>query len=145
MENILLKSNGYCKIGCDDLCCDFINSKKNRWDRINHGQIKNFIYAPPEFFTCLGTTYSYDFWCLGISIFKMLTNEFPFLSDNSICDNLVPDIANKDVSIEAKNLISNLLVKDPSERLGIRIIDKKFKYDPFYNQLVLMFLSMKVS
>jgi serine/threonine protein kinase len=112
LEHILLKSNGYCKIGCYDSCLNFVKTEKNRWDRVQNCN----SYIAPEG-NQIGATYSYDYWCLGISIFKMLTNKFPFQNKLSMFEDLVPEIEDKNASIEAKNLVTNLLVKDPTERL----------------------------
>ena len=136
MEHILLKSNGYCKIGCYDSCLNFVKTEKNRWDRVQNSK----SYIAPEG-NKIGATYSYDYWCLGISIFKMLTNKFPFQNKLSMLEDLVPEIEDKNVSIEAKNLVTNLLVKDPTERLGCKKADKKFKNDPFFN--LVLFDDMK--
>lgn len=79
-------------------------------------------YLAPEVLSRSGHGKAADWWSLGTLIFEMLTGLPPFYSRNSL--ELYDCIKNGEVDFpdwlrgEARDLISQLLRKDPSQRLG---------------------------
>ena len=109
-----------------------LRKKKNKYGRIDlrREADNNQKYDVPEY-NMIGVTYSVDFWLLGIAIFKMLTNIFPFQSNGDVFRDFVPEFDDENISNEARKIVCNLLAKDPTERLGAKIHDKAIKEDPF--------------
>lgn len=83
-----------------------------------------FSYLAPEVILTRGHDKAADNWTLGILIYVLLTGENPFYFDGmdqmslfeAICQSNFEPPAN--VSPEAVDLVTRLLVKDPSTRLG---------------------------
>lgn len=82
-------------------------------------------YIAPEVLLNVGHGKSYDHWQLGILIYDMLSYDSPFFDpyddeeelQRRVVEDPLPGIIG-DVSPEAWDLISGLLVKDPKKRLG---------------------------
>lgn len=82
-------------------------------------------YVAPEVLTCESYDKSVDMWSVGVIIYILLCGYPPFYADNApalfkkIMDVKYDfdDPSWDDVSEEAKDLIRNLLVKDPKKRL----------------------------
>lgn len=112
-ENILLEENGYI------LLTDFGLSKIVK-------QTNSFCgtpdYIPPEILDKKQYTRSVDWWQLGILIYEMLVGHSPFF--HRTMEKMIHNIRQKTVkkngylSKNAFDLISKLLVKDPTKRLG---------------------------
>ena len=94
-------------------------------------------YAPPELIPTLDRRleFSFDFWTLGISIYKMLTGNYPFLDTESIMNDDIPRLQELSISNEAKEFLKNLLNKNLFERLGSKQNPKNVKQDPFFNEI----------
>jgi len=115
-ENILLDISGYAML------TDFGFAKS-----IPKGS-KSFTvcgtpeYLAPEIVLQSGHTHAVDWWALGILIFEMVTGKPPFCDDDRV--SLFKSITNVSyvmpdhLSTELKDLISNLLVRTHSKRLG---------------------------
>ena len=76
----------------------------------------------PELLKCKEYSYEIDVWSLGIIIYTLLVGKTPFETQKFIellekvkrMDYSFPE--NINISNEAKNLISKILVEDPSKR-----------------------------
>ena len=97
--------------------------------------------------------HSVDFWSLGISIFFMLTSEFPFKEiegnesftwEHSTIYSELPDLNEKrklavpdsqSISDIGCNFVTKLLNKDPIQRLGSRTNPENIKDHPFFNSM----------
>ena len=86
------------------------------------------VFMAPEIWELSETGYSLevDIWSLGIVMFKLLTGKLPFENKNNNGKDIIkgefsfPD--KPFVSIEAKNLIKQILVKDPKKRPSLNQI-----------------------
>eukprot|EP01113_Clastostelium_recurvatum_P044828 TRINITY_DN760_c0_g3_i2.p1 TRINITY_DN760_c0_g3~~TRINITY_DN760_c0_g3_i2.p1 ORF type:complete len:1617 (+),score=536.15 TRINITY_DN760_c0_g3_i2:260-5110(+) len=110
-------------------------------------------YLSPEILLGMGHDVSADWWALGIILYEFLTGVPPFNDDTpeQIFQNILhreivwPRIKGMprdpgaddeyedetEMSREAQDLISKLLVRDPAERLGSRSVDQ-IKEHPFF-------------
>jgi len=81
-------------------------------------------YCSPELVNAEGHDRSTDHWALGILIYEMLTASNPFSYEGIDEMSLYRSIAEEDyapprnVSEDAVDIISKLLIKDPTKRLG---------------------------
>ena len=79
-------------------------------------------YTCPEMISEMPYDYSVDFWTLGVLTYEMLSGGPPFSSSNQ--NVLLKKILKEEVKYpatikgRAKEFISQLLVKNPQERLG---------------------------
>lgn len=117
-ENVLLTENGYAKLADfglvrflkeTEVCRSFCGTKE---------------YLPPEVLLRVGYNRPADWWGLGIMIYELLYGLPPFyhsvdvkMFDNILNGPLKFKLAPQ-ISDDAKNFISQLLVKDPAKRLG---------------------------
>jgi len=113
-ENLLFDSEGYLKVvdfGFAKLITD------RTWTLCGTPE-----YLAPEIITNKGHNLAVDWWAFGILIFEMLVGQPPFCADDpmdiyqKILRNRVSYPAL--VSKNARDLISKLLVSNPSQRLG---------------------------
>jgi len=113
-ENLLFDSEGYLKV------VDFGFAKRitdRTWTLCGTPE-----YLAPEIITNKGHNLAVDWWAFGILIFEMLVGQPPFCADDpmeiyqKILRNRVtyPSIVSKN----SRDLISKLLVSNPSQRLG---------------------------
>lgn len=114
-ENLVLNAAGYMKI------VDFGLAKK-----IPVGKTWTFCgtpeYLAPEIILNEGHDWAVDYWALGILIFEMVAGEVPFFSENPM--ELYKKVLSGSItvpdhfSVELESLISELLNKYQSKRLG---------------------------
>ena len=141
-ENVLLSEEGEEKQLCAKLC-DFGLSVEER-SKPTRAEYTPYYVAPEVL--CKDRLYNYqlsvedskpydhrcDIWALGVIIYSMLSSRTPFYSEvHGRCitpimyDNIMngrfkfPDDPWKNISANAKDLISNLLKADPSKRLTL--------------------------
>ena len=103
------------------------------------------VYMAPEIWELSETGYSFevDIWSLGIVMYKLLTSKLPFGDKNNIGKNIIkcnftfPD--KPFVSKEAKNLINQILVKDPRKRPSLNQI---VYHDFFHKNIFPEFLNI---
>jgi len=84
-----------------------------------------FYYKAPEMFAGSGYTEAVDSWAAGILLYEMITGYTPFASEYLI--DTKENIVNAEINFSdeefyyykpmVKDLISNLLKKDPKERI----------------------------
>eukprot|EP01121_Diplochlamys_sp_Union-15-3_P008521 TRINITY_DN2262_c0_g1_i3.p1 TRINITY_DN2262_c0_g1~~TRINITY_DN2262_c0_g1_i3.p1 ORF type:complete len:329 (-),score=28.25 TRINITY_DN2262_c0_g1_i3:148-1134(-) len=94
--------------------------------------ITNFAGSPlfmsPEVFSLQPHTESVDIWSLGVCLYKMITDLFPFIADSySVLEErvLFDDVvfpSNMGLSPSVKDLISRMLTKDPKQRITLKEI-----------------------
>ncbi|CAD8099174.1 unnamed protein product [Paramecium sonneborni] len=119
-ENILLDSNGYIVLTDLGLCKQLQN---NNWSYSFTGSVE---YIAPEMITAVGYNRMIDWWMLGILAYELIYGITPFYCDNqsqmfeSIQEREVRFSTNITISIECKDFITNLLKKEPKERLGYK-------------------------
>uniref|UniRef100_A0AC34PXN5 Ribosomal protein S6 kinase n=1 Tax=Panagrolaimus sp. JU765 TaxID=591449 RepID=A0AC34PXN5_9BILA len=135
LENILLDSDGHIKL------TDFGLSKELKEQRIANSYCGTIEYMAPEIVkrTSRGYNECVDWWSLGVIAFELVTGCSPFTVDGD--QNSTHDIAKrilnkrvpfpKNMDENAKSLISGLLEKDASNRLGARGVEE-IKNHPFF-------------
>ncbi|KAF1745060.1 hypothetical protein MXB_3639 [Myxobolus squamalis] len=125
LENTILDSEGHIKL------CDFGSCKENTSNKDHLNTFCGTIeYFAPETILNTAVGYSIDWWCLGIFMYECLTSRLPFsvassnsmVLHNSILEKSV-NFSQYQLSKTAKDIITNLLVKDPTKRLGCSILD----------------------
>ncbi|CAO3637524.1 unnamed protein product [Cunninghamella blakesleeana] len=116
-ENILIDYNGHIAL------CDFGLCKLNMTDKERTNTFCGTPeYLAPELLLGQGYTKNVDWWTLGVLLYEMLTGLPPFYDENTnemyrkiLQDKLVfPD----NVLPEAQDLLTGLLTRDPTQRLG---------------------------
>lgn len=138
-ENVLIGKDGYAKI------TDFGLSKDNIQ---GNQQATSFCgtpeYLAPETLLRTGTGKAADWWSFGAIIYEMLTGLPPYYDKNrqTLYNNIKnkeidflndKDLEEKNVSDEAKDLLSKILVKDPAKRLGGGELDaEEIKEHPWF-------------
>lgn len=128
LDNIYLTNNKELKIG------DFDLAVKLNFDGEKRKSIKGTpLYMAPELLSEKEYSYEIDIWSLGIIIYTILIGKTPFETQN-FCE-LLDKVKrmdytfpkNKKISDDAKDLISKILVEDPSKRLTLdQILEHKF-------------------
>lgn len=115
-ENLLLDLNGDIKIA------DFgwsVHAPNNRRTTL----CGTLDYLPPEMVEGIEHDNNVDLWCLGVLMYEFLCGQPPFMSNQT--KQTYQRILNVDikfpnhVSMEARDLIKKLLVKDPKKRLRL--------------------------
>ncbi|CAA0823155.1 Phototropin-1, partial [Striga hermonthica] len=95
-------------------------------------------YIAPEIITGAGHTSAVDWWALGILLYEMLYGYTPFRGktrQKTFANVLHKDLKfprNKEVSLQAKQLMYRLLHRDPKNRLGSREGANEVKQHPFF-------------
>ncbi|KAK1921600.1 kinase-like domain-containing protein [Papiliotrema laurentii] len=131
-ENILLDYTGHIAL------CDFGLCKLN----MSASDTTNTFcgtpeYLAPELLSGHGYTKCVDWWTLGVLLYEMLTGLPPFYDENTnemyrkiLSDPLrFPD----EVGSEARSLLTALLDRDPSRRLGVKGA-QEIKNHPFFSR-----------
>ena len=92
-------------------------------------------YIAPEIYLGRGYSFSIDFWALGVSLYVMVTGRFPWSSEEQSQEEMLKDMCNQiilddlvfsdedDISEDGTDFISQMLMKDPTERLPILEIE----------------------
>ena len=145
-ENILLDHNGNIKLA------DF------GWS-VHDPQLRRRTacgtpeYFPPEIVTKSEYNTSVDLWCLGVFCYELMLGRTPFVQpgekdpkQQDICERIketkwtLPDT----LPSEARDLISKLLVKDPSNRISLdAVITHPFLVNYYYKRLHISIPRMK--
>jgi serum/glucocorticoid-regulated kinase 2 len=140
-ENVLLSSEGRLKVA------DFGLAKKSGTSALrNKGSVAQTArhhtvcgtpeYMAPEVIGEKAYGRMVDYWALGLLIFEMLAGRSPW-ADLSLTDMFFRILTEDPVfpdnmSVDARDLISSLLVKDPSKRLGCRNPGQLMRHPFFY-------------
>lgn len=120
-ENILLDREGHIKLTDFGLSKKFSNSDCiiNKTHKITFSICGTFQYIAPEVYEGMGYAQEIDWWSYGIVLYEMLTGKFPFKKD-PLTHKIIPQLVFNDnvkVSIEAKDLIEQLLDQNVKKRL----------------------------
>ncbi|XP_023215923.1 calcium-independent protein kinase C-like isoform X4 [Centruroides sculpturatus] len=117
LDNILLDSEGHCKIADFGMCKENI---------INGATTTTFCgtpdYIAPEILQELEYGPSVDWWALGVLMYEMMAGQPPFEADNE--DDLFESILHDEVlypvwlSKEAVSILKGFMTKNPAKRLG---------------------------
>eukprot|EP00347_Sterkiella_histriomuscorum_P004331 403360851 len=130
-ENILIDKDGFAKL------TDFGLSKDNfMGDQLANSFCGTAEYLAPEVLNKKGYSYSCDWWSFGCVVYEMLSAIPPFYSKKraEIYDKIKfknPNFYHYH-SATATDLISKLLDKDPSKRLGYQSDAQEIKEHPFF-------------
>ena len=134
LENILLGDNMEIKIGDFGLATKLDRKSKKGLNQ----NVGTFKYKAPEILSEKEYSYEIEIWSLGIIMCYLLTGTHPFegktkedTKKNIIDINKLPYIESEyKISPAAKNLLEQLLVKDPSKRPTLNQII----YHDFFNR-----------
>ncbi|CAK9027478.1 RAC family serine/threonine-protein kinase homolog [Durusdinium trenchii] len=124
-ENVLIASDGHIMLADFGLSKQGIR-KPNKGTDTFCGTPE---YLAPEVLHRSGHGTAVDWWSLGILVFEMLTGLPPWYSKNrqrmfeGICSHELTFPEDIPLSHDTRNLISELLVKQPHQRLGARSVD----------------------
>jgi len=129
-ENILLDYTGHIAL------CDFGLCKLN----MSETQKANTFcgtpeYIAPELLESQGYTKTVDWWTLGVLLYEMMTGLPPFYDENvnTMYQRILTDPLNfpPDMSSEARSIMTGLLQRDPTKRLGANGAEE-IKRHPFF-------------
>ncbi|CAM1308982.1 AKT3 (predicted) [Pycnogonum litorale] len=132
LENLLLDNAGHIKIADFGLCKE---------DICYGSTTKTFCgtpeYLAPEVLEDHDYGRSVDWWGVGVVMYEMMCGRLPFYNrDHEVLFELILIEEVKfprTVSVEARSFLTNLLVKDPNERLGGGPDDaEEVKHHPFF-------------
>lgn len=133
-ENILLDYTGHIAL------CDFGLCKLN----MNANEKTNTFcgtpeYIAPELLESQGYTKTVDWWTLGVLLYEMMTGLPPFYDENvnTMYQRILTDPLNfpPDISSEARSVMTGLLQRDPSKRLGANGAEE-IKKHPFFAKYI---------
>ncbi|KAG9510925.1 Protein kinase C epsilon type, partial [Fragariocoptes setiger] len=117
LDNILLDSEGHCKIADFGMCKEYIYN----------GKTTNTFCGTPDYISpevLMEQEYgaSVDWWALGVLMYEMMAGQPPFEAENE--DDLFESILREDVlypvwlSGEAVAILKAFMMKNPTQRLG---------------------------
>jgi protein kinase A len=120
-ENIMLDATGYPKL----IDMGYAKPLTAKTDYQTFTFCGTPRYLAPETVTSAGSSFGVDHWALGVLLYEMVVGESPFYWEGIDEPSLFAAISEEEypappttVSSEAANLIAQLLVKDPRQRLG---------------------------
>jgi serum/glucocorticoid-regulated kinase 2 len=132
-ENILLDYNGHIAL------CDFGLCKLN----MTAAETTNTFcgtpeYLAPELLYGQGYTKVVDWWTLGVLLYEMLTGLPPFYDENTneMYRKILQDELRfpEEIGLAARSLLTGLLTRDPSRRLGVNGAEE-IKSHPFFAEI----------
>uniref|UniRef100_A0A0K0FFM1 non-specific serine/threonine protein kinase n=1 Tax=Strongyloides venezuelensis TaxID=75913 RepID=A0A0K0FFM1_STRVS len=130
-ENLLLDKYGYVVITDFGLCKEGLN-KNDRTDTF----CGTPEYLAPEVILKQPYNYTVDWWCLGVVLYEMLFTLPPFYNRN--VDEMYKNVVNQPLyvpvhgSAVSRDILTYLLQKDPSLRLGAIKDFDEIKNHPFF-------------
>jgi serine/threonine protein kinase len=95
-------------------------------------------YLAPEVINASGHSAPVDWWSYGILIYELITGTTPFkgVRRDETFDNIINAPlkfpSKPAISEECQDLITQLLVKDPEQRLGTKLGAEDIKKHPFF-------------
>jgi len=129
-QNMLITATGHIKLA------DFGLSAVDALTHKNHSAKGTPEYLAPEILTRTGHSCPVDFWSLGVVLFQFLVGETPFAAADvqEVYQNILHgrvEIPETEISVNAYDLFSKLLVVDVEKRLGTRGVSE-LKEHPFF-------------
>ncbi|KAI0731909.1 AGC/Akt protein kinase [Fomitopsis betulina] len=131
-ENILLDYTGHIAL------CDFGLCKLNMKDSDTTNTFCGTPeYLAPEILSGHGYNKTIDWWTLGVLLYEMLSGLPPFYDE--VTDKMYqkiltsPLVFGDEIGSQARSILTGLLTRDPSQRLGVNGADEIRKH-PFFAQ-----------
>jgi len=133
-ENILLDYTGHIAL------CDFGLCKLNMTETETTNTFCGTPeYLAPELLLGHGYTKTVDWWTLGVLLYEMLTGLPPFYDENTevMYNRILEDPLRfgDEIGPEARSLLTGLLVRDPSMRLGVNGAEDIKRHPFFHNHI----------
>ncbi|CAD8047304.1 unnamed protein product [Paramecium primaurelia] len=143
-ENILIDSTGHIQLADFGLARPNMNK-----DSCAYSFCGSPEYMAPEMFQNSGHTQLVDYYCLGCLLYEFVTGLPPFYADdkNIIYKRLLKEQVEfpEYLSSDIKDLIRQLMIKDPSKRLGAKNgIDEILQHKWFKNIDIVQFINKSV-
>ncbi|KAK0216968.1 kinase-like domain-containing protein [Armillaria novae-zelandiae] len=133
-ENILLDYTGHIAL-CDFGLCKLNMSETEKTNTF----CGTPEYIAPELLESQGYTKTVDWWTLGVLLYEMMTGLPPFYDENvnTMYQRILTDPLHfpPDMSVEAKSVMTGLLQRDPSRRLGANG-GEEIKRHPFFARYI---------
>ena len=134
-ENVVLDAEGHARL------TDFGLSKEGVGDgQLARSFCGSVAYLAPEMLRRSGHTRSVDWYLFGVLLYEMLSGAPPYYSSNreQLFNNIQRGklVISPNLTAEARNLIKELLQRDPAKRLGASKRDaEEVKLDPFFKKV----------
>ncbi|KAG8951091.1 hypothetical protein FRC04_006750 [Tulasnella sp. 424] len=129
-ENILLDYTGHIAL-CDFGLCKLNMSESDKTNTF----CGTPEYIAPELLENQGYTKTVDWWTLGVLLYEMMTGLPPFYDENvnTMYQRILHDPLRfpEDMPSEARSIMTSLLLRDPSRRLGNKGAEE-IKAHPFF-------------
>jgi len=137
LENLLMDAEGHIRLS------DFYISKKLEKGKLAKSMVGAPDYMAPEVINQEEYGKQADWWSFGVLLYEMLVGKTPFSkidfnqvqSFSGILTNDVKFDQQSKISSEAKDLIEQLLIKDPEVRLGAHKGASEIKGHPWFNNI----------
>ncbi|PPQ84675.1 hypothetical protein CVT25_014206 [Psilocybe cyanescens] len=133
-ENILLDYTGHIAL-CDFGLCKLNMSETEKTNTF----CGTPEYIAPELLESQGYTKTVDWWTLGVLLYEMMTGLPPFYDENvnTMYQRILTDPLNfpPDMPSEARSVMTGLLQRDPSRRLGANG-GEEIKRHPFFAKYI---------
>ncbi|KAJ7768354.1 kinase-like domain-containing protein [Mycena metata] len=133
-ENILLDYTGHIAL-CDFGLCKLNMSETEKTNTF----CGTPEYIAPELLESQGYTKTVDWWTLGVLLYEMMTGLPPFYDENvnTMYQRILTDPLNfpLDMPSEARSVMTGLLQRDPSKRLGAHG-SEEIKKHPFFAKYI---------
>lgn len=134
-DNIVLDRHGHAKLA------DFGLSKEGmeKADNFTKSFCGSYAYLAPEMIKKGGHSKTIDWYLLGVVLYEMLEGLPPYYSEEK--DELMENIIKKTLQLPhhisgtAKDLLTKLLEKDPSKRLGHERGAEEIKEHPWFESV----------
>ncbi|TFK40836.1 kinase-like domain-containing protein [Crucibulum laeve] len=140
-ENILLDYTGHIAL------CDFGLCKLNmKGDEKTNTFCGTPEYLAPEILNGHGYNKTIDWWTLGVLLYEMLAGLPPFYDENTevMYEKILRDplVFGDEFRSEARSILTGLLTRDPSRRLGVHGAEE-IKKHPFFKHIDFTKLAQK--
>jgi len=133
-ENILLDYTGHIAL-CDFGLCKLNMSETEKTNTF----CGTPEYIAPELLESQGYTKTVDWWTLGVLLYEMMTGLPPFYDENvnTMYQRILTDPLHfpPDMPSEARSVMTGLLQRDPTRRLGVNG-GEEIKRHPFFSKYV---------
>ncbi|KAK0487382.1 kinase-like domain-containing protein [Armillaria novae-zelandiae] len=133
-ENILLDFTGHIAL-CDFGLCK-LNMKANDKTNTFCGTPE---YLAPEILNGHGYNKTIDWWTLGVLLYEMMSGLPPFYDEvtDKMYEKILRDplVFGPEIGGEAKSILTGLLNRDPTQRLGVNGADEIKKHPFFHNHI----------